>query len=122
MGSFLNLLRGGPLLPQLLERSTQLSSKLETTEAGRAIVMRKEGIRLLLHGDMSICATLYLWLQIPNYSVTKASYTTGLAACYGLLAARGYQWLGRTPWVRAGLFAGLAAWAVCAYVTFFAFG
>lgn len=36
---------------------------LETTEAGRAIVMRKEGIRLLLHGDMSICATLYLWLR-----------------------------------------------------------
>ncbi|MEM7158121.1 MAG: type VI secretion system baseplate subunit TssF [Myxococcota bacterium] len=36
---------------------------LETTEAGRQIVMRREGIRVLLHGDMSICATLYLWLR-----------------------------------------------------------
>ncbi|MEX1366588.1 MAG: type VI secretion system baseplate subunit TssF [Nannocystaceae bacterium] len=36
---------------------------LETTEAGRPLVMRREGIRFLLHGDMSLCATLYLWMR-----------------------------------------------------------
>jgi len=36
---------------------------LETTEAGRPLLPRREGIRLLLHGDMSLCATLYLWLR-----------------------------------------------------------
>lgn len=35
---------------------------LETTEAGRPLVMRREGLRFLLHGDMSLCATLYLWM------------------------------------------------------------
>lgn len=35
---------------------------LDTTEAGRVVVMRKEGIRVLLHGDMSLCGTLYLWM------------------------------------------------------------
>ncbi len=36
---------------------------LDTTEAGRPIIPRREGIRILLHGDMSICATLYLWMR-----------------------------------------------------------
>lgn len=36
---------------------------LDTTEAGRPLIPRREGIRLLLHGDMSICATLYLWMR-----------------------------------------------------------
>lgn len=36
---------------------------LETTEAGRPLVPRREGIRLLLHGDMSLCAMLYLWMR-----------------------------------------------------------
>src|SRR5262249_9016501 len=36
---------------------------LETTEAGRPLVPRREGIRLLLHGDMSLCSTLYLWMR-----------------------------------------------------------
>lgn len=36
---------------------------LETTEAGRPLVPRREGVRLLLHGDMSLCATLYLWMR-----------------------------------------------------------
>lgn len=36
---------------------------LETTEAGRPLIPRREGVRILLHGDMSICATLYLWMR-----------------------------------------------------------
>lgn len=36
---------------------------LETTEAGRPLLPRREGIRLLLHGDMSLCTTLYLWMR-----------------------------------------------------------
>lgn len=35
----------------------------ETTEAGRVVAMRKEGVRLLLHGDISLCSMLYLWMQ-----------------------------------------------------------
>jgi hypothetical protein len=69
-----------------------------------------------------VAAMLYLALQIPNYSVTKASYTTGLASCYGLLAARGYAALGRTKGVRLTLVTGLVAWAICAWVSFLALG
>ncbi len=36
--------------------------KLKTTEAGRAIVAREEGIRLYLAGDVSLAATLQLWM------------------------------------------------------------
>jgi hypothetical protein len=66
-----------------------------------------------------LAAILYLYLQIPNYSITKASYTAGLASCYGLLAARGYRIAGRRPVVGAILWAGLVAWAVSAWGTFF---
>lgn len=36
--------------------------RFETTEAGRSLVMRREGVRLFLHGELSLTATLYLWL------------------------------------------------------------
>lgn len=35
---------------------------LETTEAGAAVLARKEGVRMLLFGEMSIASTIYLWL------------------------------------------------------------
>jgi type VI secretion system protein ImpG len=37
--------------------------RLATSEAGRAVVVRKEGVRILLHGELSIAATLHLWLR-----------------------------------------------------------
>ncbi|PRP91512.1 hypothetical protein ENSA5_54860 [Enhygromyxa salina] len=36
--------------------------KLKTTEAGRPIVAREEGIRFFLAGDISLAATLHLWM------------------------------------------------------------
>lgn len=36
--------------------------KLKTTEAGRPIIAREEGIRLFLSGDISLAATLHLWV------------------------------------------------------------
>ncbi|NVB36787.1 type VI secretion system baseplate subunit TssF [Pseudenhygromyxa sp. WMMC2535] len=39
-----------------------LRIKLKTTEAGRAIVAREEGIRFFLAGEYSLAATLHLWL------------------------------------------------------------
>lgn len=35
---------------------------LETTEAGSAVLARKEGLRMLLFGELSLTSTLYLWL------------------------------------------------------------
>ena len=35
--------------------------RLQTTEAGRPIVARKEGVRFYLAGDVSLAATLHLW-------------------------------------------------------------
>lgn len=37
--------------------------RFTTTEAGRAVIARKEGIRIFLHGELSITATLYLWMR-----------------------------------------------------------
>ena len=36
--------------------------KLKTTEAGRPIIAREEGIRFFLAGDISLAATLHLWV------------------------------------------------------------
>lgn len=36
--------------------------KLRTTEAGRPIVAREEGIRFFISGDVSLAATLHLWI------------------------------------------------------------
>jgi type VI secretion system protein ImpG len=37
--------------------------RFETNEAGRGVVLRKEGIRLLLYGELGLCSTLYLWFM-----------------------------------------------------------
>jgi hypothetical protein len=65
-----------------------------------------------------LAGILYFWLQVPNYSITKASYTTGLAACYGVLAARGYALVGRTSSLRTLLFASITAWGLFAWAAF----
>jgi len=36
---------------------------LETTEAGTAVLARKDGVRFLLFGELSLTATVYLWLM-----------------------------------------------------------
>ncbi|MCH9683668.1 MAG: type VI secretion system baseplate subunit TssF [Deltaproteobacteria bacterium] len=53
---------------------------VDTTEAGRAVVMRREGMRILLHGDMSICATLYLWMRrhLVDVEVRNGGNSTSL--------------------------------------------
>ncbi len=53
---------------------------LDTTEAGRPLIPRREGIRLLLHGDMSLCSTLYLWMlrYLVNVEVRNAGHSVSL--------------------------------------------
>ena len=47
--------------------------RFETSEAGQPVIPRAEGLRFMLHGDMSLCATLYLWLMRHFRSATIQS-------------------------------------------------
>jgi type VI secretion system protein ImpG len=44
--------------------------RFETSEAGAPVLARREGLRFMLHGDLSVCATLYLWLMRHLHSAT----------------------------------------------------
>lgn len=37
--------------------------RMQTSEPGMPILARKEGLRFLLHGEVGLCSTLYLWLM-----------------------------------------------------------
>lgn len=50
-------------LDETVQRRPVIRLVLETTEAGRAIVARKEGFRLFLHGDLAVTSTLALWMR-----------------------------------------------------------
>ena len=64
-------------------------------------------------------ALLYLYLAVPIYTAAKATYTIGLTPCYAILAATGLDILMRGPLLRALIYAGLACWAVAAYLAYF---
>jgi hypothetical protein len=67
-----------------------------------------------------LAAMALMFLEVPYYSVTKASYTSGLAPAYAVLAAAGFALVAKVRVLRAIGFALLASWAVAAYVAFFA--
>lgn len=50
-------------LDETSARRPVLRLTLETTEAGRVVVARKEGFRFLLHGELAITSTLALWFR-----------------------------------------------------------
>ena len=92
------------------------SLRLPRTRADRA------GLLALLSLGVYVAAMLYFYLRVPNYSITKASYTAGLASCYGILAARGYAIADRSALACGMMWAGLVVWAVSAWASFFVVG
>ena len=91
--------------------------------AGRVSSGSADGIALAA-GTVILYLVALLWvsLEVPIYSTMKASYTLGLLPCYGVLAAAGFDALPRRAWLRVPVAAGLASWAVFAYVAYFAHG
>ena len=64
-------------------------------------------------------ALLYLFLKLPIYSCAKATYTLGLIPCYAVLGSTGLNVLMRHSILRAFIFAGIACWAISAYIAYF---
>jgi uncharacterized membrane protein len=57
-----------------------------------------------------LAAIAALYLRLPVFSTVKSTYTLGLAPCYGVLFAWGYDLLPRRRAVRAAVAAYLTAW------------
>jgi hypothetical protein len=64
-------------------------------------------------------AILDAWVRLPVYSAAKASYTLGLAPCYGLLIAAGSEAFLRGRLARSLTAAMVACWAAAAYFAYF---
>jgi hypothetical protein len=62
-----------------------------------------------------LLAMLYLYIQVPTYSMAKASYTLALLPCYALLGAAGSEMLLRSRLSRAFVVAWMSCWAVFAW-------
>jgi hypothetical protein len=62
---------------------------------------------------------MYFYVRIPLYSITKASVTMGLAGCYGILVASGFDVASRVRGLGPVLWGVIVLWAVSAYATFF---
>lgn len=67
-----------------------------------------------------LAALAYLYLEVPIHSTLKATYTTGLAPVYALLAVSGLGALMKTTAARAVIYGWVACWAVFAYLSYFA--
>ena len=64
-------------------------------------------------------ALVHLYLVLPIYSTAKATYTLSLLPCYAIIAATGLDLIGRRPFARAAVYAGLSCWALAAYAAHF---
>jgi 4-amino-4-deoxy-L-arabinose transferase-like glycosyltransferase len=64
-------------------------------------------------------ALFSLFLALPVYSTVKASYTMGLAPCYGVLFAWGFDLLPRRRAVHAAVAGYLTAWFVFVFRAYF---
>jgi hypothetical protein len=67
-----------------------------------------------------LAAILDIWLRLPFYSAAKASYTLGLAPCYGLLIAAGAGAFLRGRLARSLAAAAVSCWAAAAFLAYFA--
>ena len=67
-----------------------------------------------------LAAILDVWVRLPVYSAAKASYTLGLAPCYGLLIAAGAEAFLRGRLARSLTAAMVSCWAVAAFLAYFA--
>jgi hypothetical protein len=64
-------------------------------------------------------AIIDLYLHVPIYCMTKASYTLGLLPCYGILIAAGAEPFLHIRFFRTLIMALIACWAVVAYLAYF---
>ncbi len=64
-------------------------------------------------------ALLYLYVTVPIYSTAKATYTVGLIPCYAIMCVTGFNYLTRTRYIRAAVYALLLCWAVSVYSSYF---
>jgi 4-amino-4-deoxy-L-arabinose transferase-like glycosyltransferase len=64
-------------------------------------------------------ALLYLYVMVPIYSTAKATYTIGLVPCYAIACVTGLDFLTRTRYLRAAIYALLICWAVAVYSSYF---
>lgn len=62
---------------------------------------------------------IYFYVRVPLFSFTKATVTMGLASCYGILIASGFDIASRIRGLRPVLFGLIVLGAVSAYATFF---
>jgi hypothetical protein len=83
-------------------------------DASRAALLFSSGCLAIY-----LAAILDLWVRLPVYSVAKASYTLGLAPCYGLLIAAGAEAFLRGRLARSLTAALISCWAVAAYSAYF---
>jgi hypothetical protein len=67
-----------------------------------------------------LAAILDIWVRLPVYSAAKASYTLGLAPCYGLLIAAGADAFLHGRLTRSLTAAMISCWAVAAFLAYFA--
>jgi len=66
-----------------------------------------------------ITAALLLYARLPVYSQGKATYTLGLTPIFGVLAATGCGWIGRSEAARTALYAVLFGWAALVLCSYF---
>ena len=67
-----------------------------------------------------IGALASLFMKLPIFSTTKASYTIGLTPAYAVLCASGLGILMRTAFLRAVAYGWIACWAAFAYMSYLA--
>jgi 4-amino-4-deoxy-L-arabinose transferase-like glycosyltransferase len=77
-------------------------------------IPRNAGQEILLFSSAAVAvylaAIFALFLSLPVYSTVKSTYTLGLAPCYGVLIAAGFERLPRHAAVRALVAGYLCAW------------
>jgi hypothetical protein len=102
------------LIPTALIAAGLFSSFWRTDAA-----LKADGLVPALAFGVYLAALLVLYLKVPIYSTAKATYTSGLTPCYGVLAAAGFTALPR-HWAARSLTAGLLlGWAIAVYAGFF---
>jgi hypothetical protein len=84
---------------------------------------RDRGAELLQAGAIAfaaqIGAALVLFVSVPIYSQVKATHTLALTPVFGLLAASGCDWIGKSAATRIALYAGLFGWAALVIGSYF---
>jgi len=93
--------------------------------AAAALPPRSQGPERRILRFSLACAVLYLgaifavFLLAPVLSSVKASYAMGIIPCLAILAAGGFEVLGRRRIARAALLGLFACWAAAAYGAYF---